>query len=146
MSDVEAVDTTLFWHSGRWWLFTNILETQGSSIYDELFLFSSESLLTTEWTPHPMNPIVSDVRCARPAGRIFLKDGRVYRPSQNCSKRYGYGFNLHEITMLTMTDYQEEMVAVVEPKWDKAIQATHTFNHVDGLSIVDVSQRRRKFG
>ena len=84
MEDVQAVDTTLLFHGGKWWLFTSLSEHDAAPVGDELFLFYADDLMTTEWQPHPLNPIVSDVRKARSAGRILqMDDGQKhYRPSQ----------------------------------------------------------------
>lgn len=142
--DLVAVDTTLFEWQGKWWMFANEIETRGASTWDELFLYSSDNPLSDNWTPHPKNPIVSDVRSARPAGRLFVRNGRIYRPSQNCAGHYGYGFNICEIVTLTETDYQEVVVERVEPKWDKNIISTHTLNYEEGLTIIDGQLRRRK--
>lgn len=144
MEDCSAVDATLFQWQGKWWMFVNQIETEGGSMWDELFLYSSESPLSGNWTAHPRNPVVSDVKSARPAGCLFVRDGRLYRPSQNCSRHYGYGFNICEITNLTETDYEEKIVARVEPKWNKNIISTHTINYADGLTIVDGQLRRRR--
>jgi hypothetical protein len=55
----------------------------GARDTDELhFYFAS---LDCEWTAHPMNPVVSDVRCARPAGRTFEHDGVLVSPGQDSS-------------------------------------------------------------
>jgi hypothetical protein len=91
MINVYAVDPTILRKDGKWWLFVNIRENEGASSLDELFLFYSADLFCRDWTPHPKNPVVSDVKSSRPAGRIFSYNGNIYRPSQNNSKRYGMG-------------------------------------------------------
>jgi hypothetical protein len=144
MEDCQAVDATLIQWQGKWWMFVNQIETEGASPWDELFLYYSNSPLSDTWTPHQRNPVVSDVRSARPAGRLFLHNGHLYRPSQNCSEHYGYGFNICEITKLTETDYEEKIVSRVEPKWDKSVVSTHTFNYEDGLTVIDGQLRRRR--
>ena len=144
MNNCEVVDTTLFQWQGRWWMFLNQIQTEGASSWDELFLHYSDSPFSDNWTPHQRNPVVSDARSARPAGRLFVRDGRLYRPSQNCSGRYGYGFNICEITKLTETEYEEKIVSRVEPKWDKNVVSTHTINYEDGLTIIDGQLRRRR--
>ena len=144
MNNCEVVDTTLFQWQGKWWMFVNQIQTEGASSWDELFLHYSDSPFSDNWTPHQRNPIVSDARSARPAGRLFVRDGRLYRPSQNCSGRYGYGFNICEITKLTETEYEEKIVSRVEPKWDKNVVSTHTINYEDGLTIIDGQLRRRR--
>ena len=55
------------------------------------------NFLTNKWTPHPENPIVTDIRTARPGGKIFIQDGKIYRPSQDCSIRYGRALNMNQI-------------------------------------------------
>ena len=137
MNDVKAVDTTLFHYDGKWWLFTALAEHEGAFPEVELFLFYSDTLLTTQWTPHPLNPVVSDVTTARPAGKLFIRDGRVYRPSQDCSRSYGYGFNINEVTCLSETGYVEKTVAAVKPHWDRRLSASHTYSAVEGLVVID---------
>lgn len=141
MENVDAVDATLLEHGGRWWLFANLVENRGASSWDELYLFSADSPLSNTWTPHPANPIVSDVTRARPAGRIFLKDGKLYRPSQNSAYRYGYGLNINEITELTESRYSERVVARTEPTWDPEIFGVHTLAADGGLTVIDGLRR-----
>ncbi len=143
LKGVSAVDATLHRQDGRWWMFVSIAENEGASSCDELFLFHSDDLLQGEWIPHPENPVVSDVRRARPAGRIFRHDGRLYRPSQNCAGRYGYGFQINEILRLDETGYEERPIATATPDWRPGLLATHTFNRAGRLTVIDAEQRRR---
>ncbi len=143
LSGLNAVDATLYFHQNRWWMFVNIAENEGASSCDELFLFYSDDLFGENWIPHPLNPVISDVKKARPAGKIFSENGRLYRPSQNCSGRYGYGFHINEITCLDETSYQEETVSSVLPDWDENLLATHTYNRAHRLSVIDGQQRTR---
>jgi hypothetical protein len=145
MENLKAVDTTVIFHQGKWWLFTGISENEGAFPEVELFLFFSEDLFTGQWTPHPKNPIVSGVTKARPAGRIFTRDGKLFRPSQDCSKTYGYGFDLNEVLVLSESEYKEEKVLSVRPDWDKKILATHTYGAVGKFRVIDAYTRRRKF-
>ncbi len=144
MEQVTAVDATLIFHQDKWWMFANITENEGASSWDELFLFSSDDLFSQNWTPHPLNPIVSDCKSSRPAGKIFIESGTLYRPSQNCSNHYGYGFNISEITTLNDEHYAETIVSKVTPDWDKNIIGTHTFNRAGSLHIIDAIYKRRK--
>jgi hypothetical protein len=144
MEKCRAVDTTLFQWQGQWWMFSNRIATEGASPCDELFLYHSDSPCSDNWTPHQRNPIVSDVRSARPAGRLFVRDGHLYRPSQDSSRHYGYGFNICEIIKLTETDYEEKIISKVEPNWDQNIVSTHTLNYEDGLTVIDGQLRRRR--
>jgi hypothetical protein len=145
MKNIEAVDTTIFIYNGKYWLFCNIMENEGSSTYDELYLFYADSLVTDKWTEHPLNPIVSDVRKARPAGNIFIHKGKIIRPAQNCSEHYGYGITMNEILVLNEEEYQEKSIESIEPNWDENAISIHTFNHVEGLTFIDAKYRRYKW-
>ena len=116
--------------------------TGGSSL-DALHLFYADSLFADEWTPHRSNPVVKDIRSARPAGRIFMQDGRLIRPSQDSSRRYGYALRFNRITTLDENDYAETAVSTFRPPGGKML-ATHTFNQAGELTVIDAIIRRRK--
>jgi hypothetical protein len=145
MQDIRAVDSTLLYHENRWWLFTNVATIRGATLNNELFLFFADDFASTSWTPHPLNPIVSDVRRSRPAGRIFKHQGKLIRPSQDSSKGYGHSFNLNEIITLSQTAYEEKTLTTVHPNWSKNVIGTHTFQQVGGMTMIDALIRRRRF-
>jgi hypothetical protein len=137
MDSVVAVDSTILFHKNKWWLFTNIAEPEGTSLQNELNLFSADTLMSHTWKSHPMNPVISDVKSARPAGKIFEQNGQLIRPSQCCNPWYGYGVKLNEIVVLTENDYLEREIAFIEPKWDKKLIGVHTFCHENRLTMID---------
>jgi hypothetical protein len=141
MRDVHAVDTTLIRRDGRWWMFTNLAHTPGVSSYDELYLFHSERL-DAEWSPHPMNPIVSDVRRARSAGPLFEDGGMLIRPAQDCSRSYGNGIVWNRVETLTTSAYAETPMGRLAPGWEPPIVGTHTYTAADGLTVIDALVRR----
>jgi hypothetical protein len=148
VTDVRAVDPTLIEHDGRYWLFANVA-VEGASSNDELFLFSAASL-GGPWEPHPRNPVVSDVRRARPAGRPFIDEGdRLIRPSQDCSGSYGTAVVFSLIEELSETDYRETPVGRLELGWQRHNLGTHTYTRsekweaVDGRSWVRRGRGRR---
>ncbi len=142
MSGIYAVDASLLEHRQKFWLFVNIKE-RGSSSLNSLHLFFADDPLDDRWRPHPRNPIVRDIRSARPAGCIFTRDGQLIRPSQDSSRRYGGALKFNRITRLDEEEYQETTVSTFEPPGGK-IRATHTFNQVEGLMVIDAVIRRRK--
>jgi len=133
--NTPALDPTLLEHDGRWWLFMNIART-GLDGHEELFLFHAASPLGP-WQAHPRNPIVSDVRRARPAGRVFIADDRLYRPGQDCSIRYGGALRIQEITTLSETDYEEREVGLVSPKHLGRSLGVHTYNAEPPFEVLD---------
>jgi hypothetical protein len=145
MEGVRAVDTTVFRQDGRWWLFTSMVENPGASSCDELFLFHSPSLLRGEWTSHPMNPVVSDARAARPGGAVQRLGERIFRPAQDCSRGYGRALSLREITRLSPTDYAEVERERLEPGWRADVKAVHSLARAGGLTVVDALRHRPRW-
>jgi hypothetical protein len=135
LRDVCATDATLLRHGGRLWLFAAIALDGGRPI-DELFLFSSDSL-EGEWEPHPMNPVVSDVRRGRPAGRVFMRDGHLIRPAQDCSRSYGWRLVFNRIESLSPTDYRETPVGTIEPAPDSGNLRTHSYDSDGTYEVLD---------
>ncbi len=136
MQDVIAVDCTLHEHNGKWFMFVNISQHAAMSKNDELHIYFSDTPTGT-WQPHPQNPVVSDVRRARPAGKIFSFNNKLYRPSQDCSVTYGYGIRINEILELTMQNYSEKEIDFIEPLWDKSIYGVHSFSFENNLTLID---------
>jgi hypothetical protein len=139
MDNVSAVDATLFHHGTGWWLFAGIREHEGASSCDELSVFFADNPLSTEWRSHPRNPVISDIRSARPAGRLFRHRNSIYRPSQYL---YGAGIKLNKVTALTERDYAEEEVGSLSSAWDDSITGLHTLSHEHRLTVIDARLRR----
>lgn len=143
LEDTPAVDATLAEVDGRWWMFANIAVEHASS-WDELHLFHASSPLGP-WTPHAGNPVKSDVRSARPAGRLFVHDGVLHRPAQDCARRYGHAIVMNAIDELTLTSFREHQVDRIDPSWAPGLVATHTINAAGGLTAVDAQRRRPRY-
>jgi len=71
--------------------------------------------------------------------------GRLIRPSQDCLARYGYAINFNQIITHTETDYVETCEHTFKPEPRTDIHATHTYNEMAGLTVIDAILRRRKF-
>lgn len=139
---VQAADATLFKHGDAWWMCCNIAEP-GASKDDELHIFHASSPIGP-WLPHRRNPVKSDVRCARPAGRVFLDGSALIRPAQDGSGGYGARLVLHRIERLDPDDFVETEIARLAPAWDKRWIGLHTINACDGLTVIDLRLWRSK--
>jgi hypothetical protein len=145
MENISATDSTLFYHNEKWWLFTAVDELNSPSVpFSELFLYFSDDLFSGHWQSHPLNPVITDIKVSRPAGRIFILNDKLYRPSQDCSGDYGKAFNLNHITKLSTDEYEEILISKVEPHWDRTLVGTHTFNFDDNICVIDASPLRRR--
>ncbi|QDH69749.1 glucosamine inositolphosphorylceramide transferase family protein [Marilutibacter alkalisoli] len=142
----RAVDATLHEHNGRWYLFANICESGGGT-YDELFLFHADTPLGP-FMPHPCNPIVSDVRRARPAGRLFTHNGALIRPAQDCARGYGNALVFHRVEELDARHYHEQPLGRLAPEWAPGLDGCHTYARLGDIEVVDGKQPvwRRRVG
>jgi hypothetical protein len=135
LRDVNAVDATLLEHDGKWWMFVNIAEAE-SSTWDELFIFYANSPLGP-WKAHAANPVKSDIRSARPAGRFFRREGRLIRPVQNCSRCYGGSLVLCEVVDLTPYSFREMVINDIGPEWMPGNSRIHTLTFSDRIEFID---------
>ena len=137
MENITATDSILFYKDGKWWLFTSITRYQNQKRENELFLFYSDNPLSDKWISHPKNPIVSNSKGSRSAGKIFEENGKILRPAQDGSKRYGYGIIFYQINVLNETDYQEKEIRTIYP-WDKKIIGVHSYEQENKLTVIDI--------
>lgn len=131
-----CADPTLHRHrDGRWYLFATVSES-GNGTWDELFLFVADRL-TGPYRPHPANPIVSDVRRARPAGRLFQRGGKLIRPAQDCASNYGSALTFNEVLALSPTHYEERLLSRLAPDWAPGLVACHTYSASATHEVLD---------
>lgn len=142
------VDPTVFEHDDRLWLFAQT-SPRG---HGRLGLYFADDV-EGPWHEHPASPILTDdERHARPAGRVFRWDNRLFRVAQDCADFYGREVNAFEILELTPTAYRERKAEgnpVLGPSgsgWNS--HGMHTFDGVtldDGgwLAVVDGCAAKR---
>jgi hypothetical protein len=140
---LRLVDATLYRGADRWWMFANSAAGESRMFDDELHLFHAERL-TGDWQPHPKNPVKSDARSSRPAGRLFSRDGVLYRPAQVCVPRYGAGLAIQRVLKLTPQDYAERQVERLLADPAAGLFGLHTMNRAGDLTVVDAFARRRR--
>jgi hypothetical protein len=129
----NVVDTTLWVEDGVYWFFTTFVEPRSAAT--QLLLFSADAL-TGAWHPHPDNPISTDASNSRGAGAIFRhRDGRLIRPSQDCSISYGRSFTLNEIVALDRRRYEERPAVTIRAP--RGFTGTHTYAHAGRVEVVD---------
>ena len=114
LDGLRAVDATLHAQDGLLWLFAHVVDGPGDA--GALHLWSAATL-DGPWTPHPANPVATDPRGARPAGRLFRRDGLLIRPGQACARRYGEAVVFHRVDALTADEYAETAIDRLDPDW-----------------------------
>lgn len=143
--DISAVDSTVLFYEGKWWMFLNKKVDNYISYKDELYLYYSDSPFSEKWISHPQNPVVTDVRSARSAGRIYKSNGNLIRPSQDCSVDYGYKLRLNKIVKMNEEEYRETGFDIIEPNYTKKVCGIHTLAKSDGYTVLDCKLKRFKF-
>jgi len=90
------------------------------------------------WEPHAANPLKTDVRSSRPAGRPFLFDGIYYRPAQDGSRGYGSGICINRIVCLTTREFAETPVRHISPISGSGYQeGIHTLVGCGPVTVID---------
>jgi hypothetical protein len=140
MHDVRCTDATLHRIGDRWWMFanTNLGDSVGA---DELNLFYADDLFG-KWRAHRNNPVKSDVRGTRPAGRLYESGGALYRPAQVGAPMYGSAVSINRILELDPNTYAEREVERIAPTYPKRVLGIHTLNRAGGLCVMDAFTRR----
>jgi hypothetical protein len=131
---LRAVDATLHLEDDLFWLFASVLEEHEDA--GELWLFFSPSL-DDEWRAHPGNPIVIDPGTARPAGRLFRREGTLIRPGQDCARVYGEAVILNRVDVLSPSEYRETPGDRIEPDWLTGVERTHTYTFDSRYECLD---------
>jgi len=129
-----GVDNTIFEHDGRWWL----LATDARSATNrDLHVWYADDLFG-KWRAHAANPVKRDLAGTRPGGRPFVVDGRLYRPAQDCTLRYGRRLIINEILELSPERFRERAVAMIEPdRFGPYPDGLHTANAAGAAIAVD---------
>ncbi len=140
LSGVHAADATICDVDGTWWLFASEEPSPDNGLRgdtsERLLLFYASTPLGP-WHSHRRNPVKFDIRSARPAGGLFRSGGRLFRPAQDCAKRYGHAININEVLRLTTDEFQERTVSRITPTWTRGLVGTHTVNADGALVVVD---------
>jgi hypothetical protein len=140
MRDVSAADTMLFEKAGRWWMLTNIDESETGDHCSELYLFSAASPLSTDWRAHPQNPLLINSIGGRNGG-LIAEGERLFRVGQcQTFERYGESLRVYEIKELSQERYAEELVREMRSDSHKGVGMHHL--STDGrVTVMDHTQR-----
>lgn len=134
LSGARVTDGTILFHERLYWLFCG-LEDDNDQV--NLHLFFSETL-HGNWSPHPLNPVKTDVRSSRSAGQIIIHDGVLFRPAQDCSRSYGSGLSINRIQRLTVRCFEETVVTTINPEAiSRSCKGLHTLSFADNLMVID---------
>ena len=141
VDDFAGVDSTLLKHNDMWWMLSTD-RNKGSS--QNLNLFYADDLFS-DWIPHQSNPIKSDVRSSRSAGKPFVYNDKLYRPSMNYAEKNEGSITLNLVTHLTKKRFSEIVVKEILPYSESDFHdkihhlfGTKNYTFIDGCKEVCV--------
>lgn len=140
ISNIDAVDTTIMFRDGKYWLFTNLKEQdwEHNSILE---CYVADSPISQQWRPHENNPVYFD-NGARNGG--FLYNGNMeHMVSQTYDiDTYGKSIQIKRIKILSENQFDAEIVKEFQPKLMKGIQGLHHMSSDDRFTVFDALQKR----
>lgn len=111
LDGVDCADSVLLWHEGVWYLVTSQAD-EGAKQRRSLAIYSSDTLLSDRWRPHPVNRerLYADRPhgYGRNAGAIVRAGDTLLRPMQASTRHYGEAAKVMRIVELTPERYSEE--------------------------------------
>ncbi|KAK3134962.1 hypothetical protein QOZ80_5BG0412950 [Eleusine coracana subsp. coracana] len=132
------IDASLVQYEGNWWLFASDFTRYGVEKNAELEIWYSNSPLGP-WTQHNQNPIYKADKSlgARNGGRLFIFEGSLYRPGQDCSGTYGRKVRLYKVEKLSKEEYKEVPVnlGIEEPKKGRNAWNGMRYHHMDAQQL-----------
>ncbi|APQ18023.1 glucosamine inositolphosphorylceramide transferase family protein [Maribacter hydrothermalis] len=127
------------------WLFLNKQAAKTAPMNSELFIYKVDAYKMNVLTPHKQNPVIIDARVARNGGAIFKHNNQLYRPSQrNVDGVYGRSLNINKIEKLTLEEYKETTVQIIEPSFDKRLIGLHHLHQHNGTFVFDAAYRSKR--
>ncbi|WP_093091628.1 glucosamine inositolphosphorylceramide transferase family protein [Shimia aestuarii] len=113
LTGVNAADSVIFEHGGRWWLITSMESPFSGGAYRALAIFHTDDPIDGDWKAHPVNAKGREITArhgtGRNAGAVFEWQGKLIRPVQSSREYYGQGMELRAMT-LTPEHFEEEVI------------------------------------
>jgi len=142
LQGMSVADAVIFKRNGEWWMFASVCADPLVDHCSELYVYRVDGPMLRSITPHRQNPVVINSEFARNGGRVFERDGKLFRVSQNNSNGiYGYGFNIMEITELSLDAYSEHPVQRVQPSFKPGLIGTHHLDVSEDVFVIDGCRR-----
>jgi hypothetical protein len=81
------------------------------------------------------------VRVSRSAGAIVAHEGRLLRPAQDCSVRYGRALVWNEIEALDERDYRERTLGRLDARGIPGADGVHHYHRAGAWEAIDVRRQ-----
>ncbi len=135
VNENALVDPTLLYYDDKYWIFATTKKIPKDAV-TKLSIFHSNRF--GAFIPHEINPVKIDIKTARPAGRFFEYQGKLFRPAMDSEKSYGHLIRIMEVKKLSAQEYEEQEVMVLSSKHSPPYNmGFHTFNVYENCIVVD---------
>ena len=130
LNEAVADSTILYTNDGYY-----LIATQFDNSQQNAFLYKSSELFGPYVRLYKTPVQLSNI-CSRPAGN-WITTNDIYRPAQDCSKRYGGAICMMKIGSLER--FEESRKFTISPKSFRYNRGIHTINysHESGLFVID---------
>jgi len=103
-----------------------------------IFAFDMERLSTRR-----IEQINYYVNTGRPAGNFFVENGVLFRPAQDCARKYGEKLLIYKVKSLDKKRYEEELEDILSAEMiNKDYQRVHTYNRDSKFETVDLFKEK----
>ncbi|MGB7511895.1 MAG: hypothetical protein WBP54_11500, partial [Pelodictyon phaeoclathratiforme] len=121
LSNESLVDSTIFNYKEKYWL----VATKVPNTQDKAFIYVANTFYD-DFRPLNSGVINESNNFSRPAGNFIIYKDKIYRPVQNCEKRYGSGIMIQQIDILKEDLYIENNVFSIYPNSFRYNLGIHT--------------------
>jgi hypothetical protein len=116
-----------------------IFATHKENPSGELFLYTWDDISKTYFLATD-DAVVTGRSGSRSAGRVFKYGNKLFRPTQDCTERYGRSTRVKEILYMGKTSIKERDAWIFSADDNPPFSETlHTFNVYDDIILVDGS-------
>jgi len=135
LDNCQAVDSVPFRHNGLWYIMTS----QKPNASAMLNIYVSENL-RGPYRPHSNNPVKTTPDGSRSAGNILNINGKIIRPSQECSSAYGTAVILNKVNRIDETAFEETTETRLTSPSKSYNKGFHTLNGNENITVFDVKR------
>lgn len=132
-----AVDATVTFHDGLWWLFYSPAERSAPARLHAAFAKD----IAGPWFQHPANPLVVGGVGSRPGGTPFSSAEGLMVPAQNSQGGYGNGINMLTFGKLSPDVIElrisASLISPMTPPFDAGL---HTLSAAGEVTLIDVKR------
>ena len=138
LSGKKYVDSTVFEYESKLYLISYCMENSYEIHLFKLDMFNQ--------TMELLSRKVYTENVARPGGRLFIENGKLIRPAQDCSRKYGESLVFYQVDDLNndgmFLEHECRRLAISNIEVDNCPDRIHQFTSVGDYEVIDVFKER----